>query len=161
MKTLQSKAAKTFGLTAGGFTICLALSFVAANPKNPPPEESKRNVPLNTPKDSATERTVEISPSKASQPMLDPESIKKGKQNYDMFCLACHGPEDNGIDSPSNLFDPKWHYGSGRNGIQTSIKDGIIEKGMPGWGAMIPADDITALVDYLMSFQKTTTAPDE
>lgn len=86
---------------------------------------------------------------------LDPASIEKGKETYAMFCLACHGAEDAGIDSPSNLFDPKWYHGEGREGIGKSIREGIVEKGMPAWGQMIPEEDITAVIDYLVSFQKT------
>lgn len=86
---------------------------------------------------------------------LDPASVEKGKQTYAMFCLACHGAEDAGIDSPSNLFDSKWYHGEGREGISKSIRKGILEKGMPGWEQMIPEEDITAVIDYLVSFQKT------
>lgn len=91
----------------------------------------------------------------------DPKSIQKGKENYAMFCLACHGPEDTSIDSPSNLFDEKWYHGSSRSGVEATISNGIMEKGMPGWGQMIPQEDITSLVDYLLSFQKPVPSPDE
>lgn len=145
MKTLQNKGA--------GFTAGLALSLIAASA----PSASLANTETKT---EQLASQTQASPSEGSS-ALDPESIKKGKQNYAMFCQGCHGPEDNGIDSPSNLFDPKWHYGAGRSGVEQSIRNGIMEKGMPSWGAMIPSEDITALVDYLMSFQKTNTSPDE
>lgn len=92
--------------------------------------------------------------------VLDPASIEKGKENYAMFCLACHGAEDAGIDSPSNLFDRKWYHGEGREGIEKTIRNGIVDKGMPGWGPMIPNEDIDALLDYLMSFQTTNSSTD-
>ncbi|MDQ8182398.1 cytochrome c [Pelagicoccus sp. SDUM812005] len=92
---------------------------------------------------------------------LDPASVEKGKQTYAMFCQACHGPEDPSIDSPSNLFDKKWFHGSGRDGVEKTIRDGIVDKGMPGWGPMIPSEDIDALLDYLFSFQTTETSTDE
>ncbi|EDY81625.1 hypothetical protein VDG1235_1243 [Verrucomicrobiia bacterium DG1235] len=78
-----------------------------------------------------------------------------------MFCQACHGAEDAGIDSPSNLFDPKWYYGGSRSGIELTIRNGIIDKGMPAWGEMIPEEDINALVDYIISFQKSESTINE
>ncbi|MBD5778736.1 cytochrome c [Pelagicoccus sp. NFK12] len=109
----------------------LALAYACANPQSP-------------------------SPAKA-----DPASIQKGKETYAMFCQACHGPEDPSIDSPSNLFDRKWFHGEGRAGVEKSIREGIMEKGMPGWGPMIPSEDIDAILDYLFSFQTTETSTDE
>lgn len=103
------------------------------------------------------------SPQPTAEPAkeTDPAVIEKGRQTYAMFCQACHGPEDPSIDSPSNLFDATWHNGEGRSGVENSIRVGIVEKGMPAWGEMIPSEDIAALLDYLFSFQKPATASDE
>ncbi|MDQ8185884.1 c-type cytochrome [Pelagicoccus sp. SDUM812002] len=100
-------------------------------------------------------------PQASSQTKIDPATVEKGKQTYAMFCQACHGPEDPTVDSPSNLFDKKWYHGEGRSGVEKSIRDGIMEKGMPGWGPMIPSEDIDAILDYLFSFQTIETSTDE
>ncbi len=105
--------------------------------------------------------TACANPQPPSPAKYDPASIEKGKQTYAMFCQACHGPEDPSIDSPSNLFDKKWYHGEGRSGVEKSIREGILEKGMPGWGPMIPSEDIDAILDYLFSFQTTETSTDE
>ncbi len=158
MKTLGNKAATSLGATLLGAGFCAAIAVVAslstpqeldgtpdyktetASPEAAEPQETQPSGPV-----------VKAASDKTS---LDPASVAKGKQNYEMFCLACHGAEDASIDSPSNLFDSKWYHGSGRSGIENTIKSGISEKGMPGWEAMIPSEDISALVDYLISFQQ-------
>ncbi len=150
MSTLQQKAASSFTLTVLASVLSIALSYVVASTDPAPPKPAytaapkAKEVPPPTPQ--------EAQPTMAS--VLDPVSVAKGKQNYEMFCLACHGAEDTTVVSPSNLFDPQWHHGAGREGVEKSIRTGIMEKGMPGWEAMIPEEDIIALVDYLFSFQK-------
>lgn len=83
----------------------------------------------------------------------DSEKIGYGREIYAAYCLACHGAEDIDIDSPSNLFDGKWHHASDPAGIEKSIREGVMEKGMPAWGQMIPDQDIEAVIAYLLSFQ--------
>lgn len=85
----------------------------------------------------------------------DSSKVIEGREAYNAFCLACHGPEGIDIDSPSNLFDDKWYQHSGPSGIEKSIREGVIEKGMPAWGEMIPGEQIDALTAYLLSFQTT------
>lgn len=84
----------------------------------------------------------------------DAALIKQGKDTYAGLCLACHGPEKNDVDSPSNLFDPKWYHGATPTQIEATILKGVLEKGMPGWGEILPAEDTTAVTAYLLSFQK-------
>lgn len=161
MSSLQQKAASSFGIAAIATILCVTVAIVAANsgsdlPSNPRASADK---PIASPEPSPEPQPEPVAPANEPPPSalvasLDPASVQKGKQAYDMFCLACHGAEDTSIDSPSNLFDRNWYHGSGREGIEKSIRIGIMEKGMPGWGEMIPAEDITALVDYLLSFQK-------
>lgn len=85
---------------------------------------------------------------------LDPAIVAVGKDNYANFCLACHGPENTTIDSPSNLFNGKWHHGGTPTALERSILVGYLELGMPGWGEILPPEDTTALTAYLLSFQR-------
>lgn len=88
--------------------------------------------------------------------------VEKGRASYSMFCQACHGPEDPSIESPSNLFDNKWYHSVGTpETVEKTIKDGILEKGMPGWGQMISQEEIDGLTAYLLSFQNTDNASNE
>lgn len=100
------------------------------------------------------EKTVEASAFSADQ-------VEAGRRAYAMFCLACHGAEDAGVDSPSNLFDGTWHHGDSASAIERSIREGISEKGMPGWGQMISDQEINAVLAYLLSYQSKNFPDDQ
>lgn len=85
----------------------------------------------------------------------NPQTVDEGREYYTAYCMACHGPEGVEVDSPSNLFDKKWYHRAGPSGIEESIRKGVMEKGMPAWGEMIPDDQIQSLIAYLLSFQNT------
>ena len=85
----------------------------------------------------------------------NPETVSKGKEYYTGYCLACHGPEGVDVDAPSNLFDEKWYHGAKPSAIERAIRQGVMEKGMPAWGQMIPDEQIESLIAYLLSFQNS------
>lgn len=85
----------------------------------------------------------------------DVEIVKVGKEIYAGLCKACHGEEGVQVDAPSNLFDANWHHGSKPSEIEGVVLRGILEKGMPAWGEVLPAEDIAATVAYLLSLQPT------
>jgi mono/diheme cytochrome c family protein len=107
---------------------------------------------------SASNKPSESAVSSRNKTLLamteDKAIVAKGRENYTIFCQACHGPEGQSIDSPSNLFDEKWVHGSSPMKIEKMIHEGYLDGGMPGWGPMIPATDIEALTAYLLTFQK-------
>lgn len=117
----------------------LFLAGCASLPAEPPAED---------------EKTVEAFAFSADQ-------VEAGRSAYAMFCLACHGAEDAGIDSPSNLFDGTWHHGDSASAVERSIREGIPEKGMPGWGQMISDQEINALLAYLLSFKTKKISNDQ
>jgi mono/diheme cytochrome c family protein len=82
--------------------------------------------------------------------------VKQGKEAYASFCKSCHGEEKGqSSEAPSNLFDAKWYHGAKPSEIEHTMLKGVAEKGMPGWGEVLPAEDTTALTAYLLSFQKS------
>jgi len=81
--------------------------------------------------------------------------IKAGKATYVGLCQSCHGEIGKTTgDAPTNLFDAKWYHGGKPHEIEHTILEGVIEKGMPGWGAALPAEDTAAVAAFLLSFQK-------
>ncbi len=82
-----------------------------------------------------------------------PELVSVGKEIYAGLCKACHGEENVQGESPSNLFDTKWFHGGKPTDIERIIALGLLEKGMPAWGEVLPAEDVTAVVAYLLSVQ--------
>jgi cytochrome c oxidase cbb3-type subunit 3 len=85
----------------------------------------------------------------------DTEIVKVGKEVYAALCKSCHGEESVQVDSPSNLFDKKWHHGGKPAEIEGVVARGLLEKGMPAWGEVLPVEDVTAVVAYLLSLQPT------
>ena len=85
----------------------------------------------------------------------DAALVKQGRESYASFCKSCHGEEKGqSSNAPSNLFDPKWYHGEKPSEIEHTMLKGVAEKGMPGWGEVLPTEDTTALIAYLLSFQK-------
>lgn len=90
--------------------------------------------------------------------MADPETVAKGKQNFQGKCASCHGEELQGIIGP-NLVDEYWLHGNGKLAqIQATVTQGVPEKGMPAWGAMLKDDEIESIVAYIGSRRGTKTA---
>lgn len=81
--------------------------------------------------------------------------VKSGKETYVGLCQTCHADPKAKGDSPSNLFDSKWFHGSRPHEIERTILQGVLEKNMPGWGAVLPPEDTTAVTAYLLSQQKS------
>ena len=94
------------------------------------------------------------------KPTADDPSAK-GLEIYSMYCAACHGATDSGIDSPSNLFDRNWYHGGERAEIEKTIRKGVMEKGMPAWAQMIPDEEIQSVIAYLITFQKSDNSENE
>lgn len=83
----------------------------------------------------------------------DEAIVAAGKDTYTGLCFACHGATTATGDSPSNLFDGKWYHGAQPSEIEHTILTGVLEKGMPGWGEILPAEDITAVAAFIISQQ--------
>lgn len=84
----------------------------------------------------------------------DAATVKAGKATYAALCIACHGAETAKGDSPSNLFDTKWYHGSRPSEIERTVLTGFLEKNMPPWGEVLPPEDTTAVVAFILSQQK-------
>lgn len=84
----------------------------------------------------------------------DEDVISHGREQYQMFCAACHGVGDVGDDSPSNLFNNQWVHGGDPADIEKLIREGYLDAGMPGWDGMIPDETIEAMVAYLLVSQE-------
>lgn len=68
---------------------------------------------------------------------------------YNDTCLACHG---NGTDASlnSNLFDGKWDLSPGTDAdLKTIIREGNVNRGMPGFAGAMTDDEINGMVAYI------------
>lgn len=131
----------------------LALIFASvlsvAGLADPGPRSSSPATPKPTSAAAPTERDKQLKD--ASQ---DPAIVKQGREIFAALCQACHGSEATQGEAASNLFDAKWHHGDTPAQIERTILSGVLDKGMPGWSEILPAEDTTALTAYLLSAQK-------
>ncbi len=86
----------------------------------------------------------------------NPEALKTGKEIFTSKCSACHGPDGGGLVGP-NLTDRFWIHGKGEvNDIYKVVHDGVLDKGMPAWGALLSTAELNTVVAYVKSIQGST-----
>ena len=88
----------------------------------------------------------------------DESVVTAGRNAYAANCAACHGVNlEGGIGSALN--DNEWKYGSEPMDIRRSIREGIMEVGMPPWQQSLGDRNINAVVAFLLS-ENPGLAPD-
>jgi cytochrome c oxidase cbb3-type subunit 3 len=114
-----------------------------------------------------TQADEQIRKLKASQPQeaidenaltysADVAIIGKGKDVFNtMNCGSCHRPDGGGNAIGPNLTDTYWIHGGDLKEVFTTIKNGVVEKGMPAWGKSLSPQDVRNVAFYVMSLQGT------
>jgi cytochrome c oxidase cbb3-type subunit 3 len=80
----------------------------------------------------------------------DPEALNTGERLFANYCTVCHGSDARGARGYPNLRDQDWLYGGEPEQIKTSIlsgRNGV----MPGWDAVIGADGVHDVTEYVVS----------
>jgi cytochrome c oxidase cbb3-type subunit 3 len=81
----------------------------------------------------------------------NPEVLEKGKAEYMLKCMACHGDKGQGLIGP-NFTDEYWIHGNGSiAAILEVANNGVADKGMPAWKGVIPEDTLEAVAVYIYS----------
>ena len=84
--------------------------------------------------------------------LKDAVSIDKGKAKFAEFCSACHGDLGQGGIGP-NLTDQFWLHGGDIKSVFTTIKYGVVDKGMIAWKDEIKPGEMQTLASYILSLQ--------
>jgi cytochrome c oxidase cbb3-type subunit III len=108
---------------------------------------------------------------KASQPQVEidanalaftPDSvsfIENGKTVFnDNNCGSCHRADGGGNAIGPNLTDAYWLHGGHIKDVFTTIKDGVVDKGMPAWGKSLSPQQVRDVTFYILSIQGTNPA---
>jgi cytochrome c oxidase cbb3-type subunit 3 len=110
---------------------------------------------------------AQIQKLKASQPQAaidestltfsnDAAIIEKGQKVFmDYNCGSCHRNDGGGNTIGPNLTDAYWLHGGDIKNIFATIKDGVIEKGMPAWGRAMSPESVRDVSFYVMSLNGT------
>lgn len=77
-----------------------------------------------------------------------PEVIQDGRAIFQQNCIACHGEHLEGGIGP-NLIDETWIHGGTLAEIQTTIANGVPEKGMLNWGPILGPEKVSKVAAYV------------
>ena len=92
----------------------------------------------------------------ALQYTADAALIAKGKEVFTANnCAGCHRADGGGNTIGPNLTDEYWLHGGGIKHIFHTIKNGVVEKGMPAWGKSMSAEDVRNVAFFVISLQGT------
>lgn len=86
---------------------------------------------------------------------VDETLATAGQARFNMFCVACHGPEGNGqplMGAPA-LSNEVWLYGNSRLRIEDAIRNGRNGQ-MPAFAERLGADKVHILAAYVKSLQQ-------
>lgn len=78
--------------------------------------------------------------------------LNEGKQIFADNCVTCHGPQAGGSVGP-NLTDEYWIHGGGVKNVFSTIKYGVVEKGMIAWKEKLSPYQIQEVASFILSLQ--------
>ena len=111
-------------------------------------EEEVRKYQASQPQAAIDENTLEYK--------HDPEAIEKGKSIFvNNNCGGCHRGDGGGNSIGPNLADEYWLHGGELKNVFLTIKNGVVEKGMPAWGKAMSVQDVRDVTFFVMSLQGT------
>lgn len=83
----------------------------------------------------------------------DEAILTNGRSVFTINCVACHKADGGGNAIGPNLTDAYWLHGGDLKSIFSTVKNGIVEKGMPAWGKAMSPKDVRDVTFYVMSLQ--------
>jgi len=94
-----------------------------------------------------TDQSTELTPQQ--------QMLRDGKELFSQKCASCHGARGSGMGARSGpaLQDKDYRYGSGRETVLQSIRDGR-KNGMPAFSSALTKTQIEALTEYVLYLQK-------
>jgi len=84
----------------------------------------------------------------------DPRAMAAAKEIFGTRCMACHGPQGQGVIGP-NLTDDYWIHGGRPTEILHTIAEGVPEKGMVPWKDQLKPEELRLMAAYVLSLAGT------
>ena len=111
-------------------------------------EEKKRQLKAAQPQIAIDENALTFTP--------DAAIIEKGKALFAEYnCGSCHRNDGGGNAIGPNLTDEYWLHGGHIKNVFSTIKNGVVEKGMPAWGKSMSPEAVRDVTFFVMSLQGT------
>ncbi|MAQ15303.1 MAG: hypothetical protein CMN30_10985 [Sandaracinus sp.] len=86
--------------------------------------------------------------------VADPDAVGEGRTLFVSNCVVCHADRAEGNIGP-NLTDGYWIHGGSPLDIHRTITEGVLDSGMPAWGATLGAPAVQRLAAYVLSLRDT------
>lgn len=87
--------------------------------------------------------------------LKDKRALAEGRSVYTSKCATCHGQSGEGNIGP-NLTDDYWIHGGKAEQIANTVYNGVKEKGMIAWGALLNKKEILSVSAYVRSLRGRT-----
>lgn len=84
------------------------------------------------------------------QMSTSPDIVGAGRATFATTCASCHGDDLKGKIGP-NLLDDVWIHGGTPVAVATTIRDGVLEKGMPAWGPVLGNTRVAEVAAFVLS----------
>ena len=86
--------------------------------------------------------------------VTDAAALADGEKIYQTNCSPCHKPDGGGSIGP-NMTDEYWLHGGGIKEIFTTVKYGVVEKGMIPWEPVLTPVQMQNVSSYILTLQGT------
>lgn len=136
-----------FGTMAFGFAYWFVFHTTQMLPS--PEEEYRAEVDA---RKKARARANPLSEEAFALLLKSPEAVEAGRQVFLATCASCHGQSAEGLVGP-NLTDGYWLHGNKPADIIRDVNEGFVEKGMPGWGAVLGEEKVRKVTAYVLSLK--------
>lgn len=77
-----------------------------------------------------------------------------GQAIFATRCASCHADKGQGNIGP-NLTDSYWIHGGKISNIYKVVSEGVLEKGMPAWSAVLKPEELNNVVAFVWSLKGT------
>lgn len=112
-------------------------------------EEQARKLKASQPVQEIDENTLAFTPDSTA-------FINNGKVVFtDNNCGSCHRADGGGNSIGPNLTDEYWLHGGHIKDVFGTVKNGVVEKGMPAWGKALSPQQVRDVTFYILSLQGT------
>lgn len=83
--------------------------------------------------------------------------IANGKKVFmDNNCGSCHRNDGGGNNIGPNLTDEYWLHGGHIKDVFATVRNGVVDKGMPAWGKALKPQQVRDVTFFILSLQGTT-----
>ena len=90
-------------------------------------------------------------------PITDEKTLAKGQVAFMTYCMQCHFSDGGGIIGP-NLTDDYWLHGDTYADSVHTIQEGVPERGMISWKAVLKPADIEAIASFIYTLRGVAPA---